>query len=78
MAWIDPLIVQTCGFEVFLVPIDNNSYFVPFAVDGNNPFLKTAFPQRRASRDYLKENGINNGYGRKRTIGNLRCRGDET
>lgn len=44
--------------EVFLIPIDNYIYFVSFVIDGETIFLKTAFPQRKATKDYLKEKGI--------------------
>lgn len=47
--------------EVFLVPINNYIYFVPFVIDGDTIFLKTAFPQRKATKDYLNEKGISNG-----------------
>ncbi len=41
--------------RVFLIPIDDYIYFVPYVVDGSTFFLKTAFPHRKATRDYLKE-----------------------
>ena len=41
--------------QVFLVPIDNYIYFVPFVLDGETVFLKTAFPHRKATKDYLEE-----------------------
>lgn len=44
--------------EIFLIPINNYIYFVPFVMDGDTFFLKTAFPSRKATRDYLKEKGI--------------------
>lgn len=43
--------------EVFLIPIDNYIYFVPFVIDADTIFLKTAFPHRKATKDYLKEKG---------------------
>jgi uncharacterized DUF497 family protein len=46
--------------EVFLIPIDNYIYFVPYVIDGETIFLKTAFPQRKATKDYLKQQGIDN------------------
>ncbi|MFQ3243194.1 MAG: hypothetical protein ACI9JZ_002904, partial [Lentimonas sp.] len=42
---------------VFLIPIDNYSYCVPYVIDADTIFLKTAFPHRKATRDYLKEKG---------------------
>jgi uncharacterized DUF497 family protein len=44
--------------EVFLIPIDNYIYFVPYVIDESTIFLKTAFPHRKATKDYLKEKGI--------------------
>lgn len=44
--------------EVFLVPVENYIYFVPYVIDGDTIFLKTAFPHRKATKDYLKEKGI--------------------
>ena len=41
--------------KVFLVPIDNYIYFVPFVLDEEMIFLKTAFPNRKATKDYLQE-----------------------
>ena len=41
--------------QVFLIPINNYIYFVPFATDNEVIFLKTAYPSRKATRDYLKE-----------------------
>jgi len=46
--------------EVFLIPIDNYIYFVPFIIDGDKIFLKTAFPQRNATKHYLNEKGATN------------------
>jgi uncharacterized DUF497 family protein len=41
--------------RVFLLPVDGYIYFVPYVIDGDTIFLKTAFPHRNATRDYLKE-----------------------
>ena len=41
--------------SVFLVPIDNYIYFVPYVLEEETIFLKTAFPHRKATKDYLKE-----------------------
>ena len=41
--------------QVFLVPIDGYIYFVPFVVDNDAFFLKTAIPSRKATRDYKNE-----------------------
>ncbi len=43
--------------EIFLIPINEYIYFVPFVIDGDTIFLKTAFPHRNATKDYLKEKG---------------------
>lgn len=44
--------------HVFLIPINNYIYFVPYVMDGETIFLKTAFPHRKATQDYLKEKGL--------------------
>jgi hypothetical protein len=41
--------------EIFLIPIDDYIYFVPCVIEGDTVFLKTAFPHRKATKDYLKE-----------------------
>ena len=41
--------------RVFLVPIDDYIYFIPFVMEENVVFLKTAFPHRKATKIYLKE-----------------------
>jgi len=41
--------------RVFLVPVDGYIFFVPFVMESDTIFLKTAFPHRKATRDYLKE-----------------------
>lgn len=41
--------------QVFLVPIDGYIYFVPFIIEEGVIFLKTAFPHRKATKQYLKE-----------------------
>lgn len=41
--------------RVFLVPIDGYITFVPFVMDGETFFLKTAIPHRHATKDYRKE-----------------------
>lgn len=45
--------------KAFLVPIDDHIYFVPYVMDGNTIFLKTAFAHRKATREYLKERNGN-------------------
>jgi uncharacterized DUF497 family protein len=41
--------------RVFLIPINDWIYFVPFVIEKDTIFLKTAFPQRKATKEYLKE-----------------------
>ena len=41
--------------KLFLVPIDDYIYLVPFVLDEEIIFLKTAFPNRKATKDYLQE-----------------------
>ncbi len=37
-----------------VVEIEGYAWIVPFVEDGNAAFLKTLFPSRRATRDYLE------------------------
>jgi len=41
--------------KLFLVPIDDYIYLVPLVLDEEIIFLKTAFPNRKATKDYLQE-----------------------
>ena len=41
--------------QVFLIPVNHYIYFVPFVIEGECIFLKTAFPHRKATKQYLKE-----------------------
>ena len=41
--------------KVFLIPIDDYIYFVPYILEKEVIFLKTAFLHRKATRDYLHE-----------------------
>ena len=41
--------------RIFLVPIDSYIYFVPFVIEKDVIFVKTAFPHRKATKLYLKE-----------------------
>lgn len=41
--------------QVFLVPINHYIYFVPFVIEEDVIFLKTAFPHRKATKQYLME-----------------------
>jgi len=50
--------------EVFLIPVDDYIYFVPFVMDEDTIFLKTAFPHRKATRDYLNEKRENENKGK--------------
>lgn len=43
------------GQEVFLVPVDNYIYLVPYVIDRDTIFLKTAIPSRKATREYRAE-----------------------
>ncbi len=45
--------------RVFLVPMDGYIYFVPYAINAESILLKTAFPHRKATRDYLQEKNEN-------------------
>ena len=39
----------------FLVPINHYIYFVPFVIEEDVIFLNTAFPHRKATKQYLME-----------------------
>ena len=41
--------------KVFLVPVNDYIFFVPFIEDGEKFFLKTAFPHRQPTKEYLLE-----------------------
>ena len=41
--------------QIFFVPIGKYIYLVPFVFDGETFFLKTAFPSRKATKEYKKE-----------------------
>ncbi len=43
------------GQRVFFVPIDSYMYLVPYVIDEDVIFLKTAIPSRKATREYRKE-----------------------
>ena len=45
--------------RVFLVPVNDYIFFVPFIMNGETFFLKTAFPSRQATKDYLLERNKN-------------------
>lgn len=42
------------GQKYFIVRIDEYAYVVPFVETGNDAFLKTIYPSRRATRQYLR------------------------
>lgn len=42
------------GQKYFIVRIDEYAYVVPFVESGNDAFLKTIYPSRRATRQYLR------------------------
>lgn len=41
--------------KMFVVRIDDYVYLAPFLENGDDVFLKTIIPSRKAMRDYLKE-----------------------
>lgn len=45
------------GQQVFFVPIDGYIYLVPFVVNKDIFFLKTAIPSRKATKQYREETG---------------------
>jgi uncharacterized DUF497 family protein len=43
------------GQRVFFVPVDGYIYLVPYVLDGDTIFLKTAIPSRKATREFRSE-----------------------
>lgn len=41
--------------QIFFIPIGDHVYLVPFVEDGDTIFLKTAFPSRKATKEFRKE-----------------------
>ena len=41
------------GQRMFVVKIENYAYVVPFAEDNEKIFLKTIFPSRKATKNYI-------------------------
>ena len=40
--------------RIFVVPFRGYAYIVPYVPNANGAFLKTLYPSRKATRDYLK------------------------
>ena len=40
--------------RMFIVAVEQYAYLVPFVEEADSYFLKTAIPNRKATRDYLK------------------------
>lgn len=49
--------------RIFVIKIENYVYLVPYVEDKEKIFLKTAFPSRKATRQYLKKQ---KGYEKKK------------
>ncbi len=45
--------------KIMIVDVDGYAYLVPFVIDGDEYFLKTIIPSRKATKKYLE--GKNNG-----------------
>ena len=45
------------GQKIYFVIVDGYIYLVPFIVDDDYIFLKTIIPSRKATKDYIQENG---------------------
>jgi len=41
------------GQKIFVVQIDKYAYLVPFVEDDEKIFLKTIFPSRKATKNYI-------------------------
>lgn len=42
------------GQKIAIVRIDDYAYLVPYVEEGDNIFLKTIIPSRKATREYLR------------------------
>lgn len=42
------------GQKIFVIEFEEYAYFVPFAENDDEIFLKTIIPSRKATKDYLK------------------------
>ena len=42
------------GQKIAIVSIDDYAYLVPYVQEGNDIFLKTIIPSRKATREYLR------------------------
>ncbi len=45
------------GQKIYFVIVDGYIYLVPFVIDDDYIFLKTIIPSRKATKDYIQENG---------------------
>jgi uncharacterized DUF497 family protein len=45
------------GQKIYFVIVDGYIYLVPFIIDDGYIFLKTIIPSRKATKDYIQENG---------------------
>lgn len=43
--------------KIYFVAVDGYIYLVPFIIDDGYIFLKTIIPSRKATKDYIQENG---------------------
>ena len=46
------------GQKIYFVAVDDYIYMVPHVREKGRIFLKTAFPSRKATRDYLQEKEV--------------------
>ena len=44
--------------KIMIVDIDGYAYLVPYIVDGNEYFLKTIIPSRKATKEYLGDKNV--------------------
>ena len=44
--------------KIYVVKWNGYAYLVPFVDEGKNIFLKTAFPDRKATKHYLTHRGV--------------------
>lgn len=55
LATVDhPNQIRHPGQQIFIVRIGNYAYEVPFVMEGDTFILKTAYPSRKATRDFLR------------------------
>lgn len=50
-----PNLIKYPGQKIYIVDVDGYCYLVPYVKNGNQIFLKTIIPSRKATKQYLTE-----------------------